>query len=165
MKTCIKCKQTKSLSDFHKSKQSKDGRKNSCVDCTRIYQAEYRLLNAEKKRASQASWRSKSYEVEKAWREANREKSKIDRHNRRAVLKSRGKLSPGLTEKLLKLQSGTCACCKKPLGKNYHMDHIVPLALGGTNTDDNIQLLHQKCNHQKSSKHPIDFMQQLGYLI
>jgi 5-methylcytosine-specific restriction endonuclease McrA len=51
------------------------------------------------------------------------------------------------------------------LGDNYHLDHIVPLAIGGTNTDDNIQLLRQKCNQQKSAKHPIDFMQSRGFLL
>jgi 5-methylcytosine-specific restriction endonuclease McrA len=45
------------------------------------------------------------------------------------------------------------------------MDHIIPLALGGTNTDDNIQLLRAKCNKQKGAKHPIDFMQQRGFLL
>jgi 5-methylcytosine-specific restriction endonuclease McrA len=45
------------------------------------------------------------------------------------------------------------------------MDHIIPLALGGANTDDNIQLLRATCNLQKHTKHPIDFMQQRGYLL
>jgi 5-methylcytosine-specific restriction endonuclease McrA len=164
MKTCSKCGETKPFSDFDKFVHSKDGRRPACKICTKEYQAKYRKQNAEKKRASQ-SWRLKSRDVEKTWREKNREKTKIDRHNRRATLKARGKLTPGLTEKLYKLQFGRCACCKRPLGKNYHMDHIVPLALGGANTDDNIQLLHQKCNHQKGSKHPVDFMRQLGYLL
>lgn len=35
----------------------------------------------------------------------------------------------------------------------------------GTNTDDNIQLLRKLCNLQKSAKHPVDFMQQRGFLL
>lgn len=56
-------------------------------------------------------------------------------------------------------------CCGLPLGDNYHIDHIMPLALGGSNTDDNIQLLRQRCNNQKCAKHPVDFMQSRGFLL
>lgn len=165
MKTCTRCGDTKPFSEFHILRKSKDGHRPACKSCTKIYQDNWRLENPDKKTSLQASWRAKNYEKELAWRRANPEVARIHRHNRRAQLKSRGKLTPGISEKLFALQKGKCACCKKPLGKNYHMDHIVPLALGGTNTDDNIQLLHQKCNHKKSSKDPIDFMQQLGYLL
>lgn len=36
---------------------------------------------------------------------------------------------------------------------------------GGTNTDDNIQLLNAKCNVSKGAKHPIEFMQKQGFLL
>jgi 5-methylcytosine-specific restriction endonuclease McrA len=78
---------------------------------------------------------------------------------------SGGKLSPDLAERLYELQGGKCACCGKPLGEKYHLDHIMPLALGGANTDDNMQLLTARCNIQKSAKHPIDFMQERGFLL
>lgn len=42
---------------------------------------------------------------------------------------------------------------------------IVPLALGGTNTDGNMQLLRSTCNQKKHAKHPVDFMQQRGFLL
>jgi 5-methylcytosine-specific restriction endonuclease McrA len=53
----------------------------------------------------------------------------------------------------------------QPLGDNYHLDHITPITLGGSNTDDNMQLLRQRCNNQKYNKHPIDFMQSRGFLL
>ena len=65
-----------------------------------------------------------------------------------------GKLSQGIEQKLFEAQRGLCVCCNKPLGDNYHLDHIMPLALGGTNTDDNVQLLLARCNLQKGAKHP-----------
>ena len=117
----------------------------------------------------------------KAWRDANIDKARSGAmqyrannpdayrryaHNRRARQKiNGGKLSKGLSERLYKLQRGRCACCGKPLGSNYHLDHIMPLALGGSNTDDNIQLLRAACNHQKHAKHPIEFMQERGKLL
>ena len=81
------------------------------------------------------------------------------------ILSNKGVLTNGLTAKLFVLQKGLCPCCAQPLGDNYHLDHIMPLALGGSNTDDNIQLLRQRCNRQKHAKHPIDFMQSRGFLL
>lgn len=92
--------------------------------------------------------------------------SRIHEQNRRArEINAEGKLSRGLAKKLFRLQHGMCACCKQPLGTDYHMDHIMPLALGGSNTDDNMQLLKKICNLKKSAKHPVDYMQQLGFLL
>ena len=54
---------------------------------------------------------------------------------------------------------------KKPLGNDYHLDHINPLALGGSKTDEKIQLLRATCNLQKNAKHPVDFMQSRGFLL
>ena len=185
MKTCTTCKQTKAFSEFHKFIHSRDGYRPACIDCTKEYQAKYRRENAEKKKIAQDEWRAKNLEQQRiykqkyylenkekvseridAWRKRNPEAYRRYKQNRRSkkLLKG-GKLSYGLHIKLFELQKGKCACCKKPLGKNYHMDHIMPLALGGTNTDDNIQLLRAKCNLQKHTKHPIDFMRQRGFLL
>lgn len=57
-----------------------------------------------------------------------------------------GTYPKGIVAKLLKLQRGKCACCRMPLGADYHLDHIQPLALGGANADWNVQLLRSKCN-------------------
>lgn len=126
--------------------------------------------NPEKGKARSAAWRVKNPERERenrnAWRDANPEATKIHNQNRRALrMKNGGVLSRGLAEKLLILQRGKCACCGLPLGDNYHLDHIMPLALGGANTDDNIQLLRSCCNSQKHAKHPVDFMQSRGFLL
>jgi HNH endonuclease len=131
---------------------------------------EYRLANPEKIRLDQAKHRLKNTDKAKAyqaaWRANNSAISKLHGQNRRARKKlAHGKLSSGLAAKLFALQRGKCACCELPLGNGYHMDHIMPLALGGTNTDDNIQLLRATCNLQKNAKHPVDFMQQRGYLL
>ena len=106
----------------------------------------------------------------KAYREANREKvnacMRIVTQNRRAKQrKNGGVLSKGLAKRLFMLQKGKCPCCQQPLGKNYHMDHIIPIFMGGANTDDNIQLLRRRCNIQKTIKHPINFMQERGFLL
>jgi len=132
----------------------------------------YYQNNTDKERIRAVTWKQKNPSavkcrqmVRSAWKKNNPELCRVYRQNRRAkVLLSGGKLSNGLAEKLLKLQRGMCACCKQVLEK-YHLDHRMPLALEGLNTDENIQLLCPKCNRQKSAKHPVDFMQELGFLI
>lgn len=93
----------------------------------------------------------------------------IDQNNqikRRArIASSAGSLSSGIVEKLILAQKGKCACCGEILGADYHLDHIIPLLLGGKHEDSNIQLLHALCNLQKHAKHPVDFMQQRGLLL
>jgi acetyl/propionyl-CoA carboxylase alpha subunit len=156
----------------NKEKASICGKKRYSEKAEEIKQRvkRYRISNPEKIRLDQAKHRLKNTDKAKAyhaaWRAKNPAISKLHRQNRRARLSATtGKLSHNLEGKLFRLQKGMCACCKKPLGDNYHMDHIMPLALGGTNTDDNIQLLRAKCNMQKSAKHPIEFMQSRGFLL
>lgn len=193
MKICTKCGgKPKPESEFSKSSRSRDGLQSKCKACERAYTAansgklnayaaEYRAANREKVKAAQAKWAAanpgKLREKSARWRANNPDKVKalavsghgallIRTHNYRARKRAtNGKLSKDIAEKLFTLQRGKCACCRTPLGDNYHRDHHMPLALGGPNTDDNIQLLCPTCNLQKSAKHPIDFMQQRGFLL
>lgn len=111
----------------------------------------------------------KGKETESAYRATKKRKESqlIHQANRIARQKmSAGDLSKGLFDKLMILQKGKCACCRADLKKvKTHLDHIMPIAKGGSNTDNNIQLLCQPCNNRKSAKHPIDFMQSRGFLL
>ncbi len=136
----------------------------------RAYTAAWAARNPEKETARWAAQYAKDPERNKKkcaeWRKNNPDKLRIYSQNYRANKEASGeKLSFGLAEKLFKLQRGKCACCGLPLGDDYHMDHIIPLKLGGPNNDANIQLLRQRCNGQKNAKHPIDFMQSRGFLL
>lgn len=185
-KTCTKCGETKPTSEFHKQADSPDGFRWSCKVCTKTSNDAWKTANATKVKEAKSRWqkenpdkaraikakyraanKDKVKEISDKWRSANPEALRINKHNRRALVRaSGGKLSHGLELRLFKLQRGKCACgCKQPLGDDYHLDHIMPLALGGTNTDDNIQLLKARCNLQKNAKHPADFMRQRGYLL
>lgn len=130
--------------------------------------------NPDKFKTNMARWREKNHEYLKLkrreWEKKNPEKIKHMRtrgdHNRRfRLLANGGNLSVGIIEKLLNAQKGKCACCGLSLNNGYHLDHIIPLALGGKNTDDNVQLLTPKCNLKKGAKHPIDYMQSKGLLL
>lgn len=105
-------------------------------------------------------------ESRQRWLDRHPEYPRLAQHNRAARKRvNGGRLSKNLVQKLHKLQRGKCACCGKPLGKKYHLDHQVPIALGGPNVDGNMQLLRALCNLQKSARDPVEFMQSRGFLI
>lgn len=62
-------------------------------------------------------------------------------------------------------QGGRCAYCRKSVGDDYHVDHVIPLAKGGSNDRSNLQICCPRCNSQKQAKDPIDFAQEKGFLI
>ena len=100
------------------------------------------------------------------WRRAHPQAKRVIDQNRRAKKVVGGRLSPDLPSTLLMLQRSRCACCGEKFGSaGYHLDHVIPLALGGVHADTNIQLLCPPCNGRKHAKHPIDFMQSLGFLL
>lgn len=117
--------------------------------------AAYRNANKEKIAARQS-----------AYRKANPEKYTARYHNRRArKLCNGGTYTAADVHQLLTLQKSKCACCRKSIKHGYHVDHIVPIALGGTNDKTNLQLLCQFCNLSKGAKDPITFMQKQGNLL
>lgn len=80
-------------------------------------------------------------------------------HRRRdRVRESPGHFTAADVERIKGQQKNRCGACRKPL-KKYHIDHHIPLARGGTNEARNIQLLCPSCNHSKSARDPIEFMQ------
>ena len=48
---------------------------------------------------------------------------------------------------LIKRDGLVCGICKQSLeGSVFHINHKIPVALGGTDTMDNVDLTHPKCN-------------------
>ena len=141
------------------------------------YLAEWRKNNPEKialyrPKKTIRSYSKQYYEKHKdkikqktrAYKKNNLDKCREWRHNREKKM-LREILSTGIIDKLYKLQKGKCTCCGIKLGDKYHLDHIIPVSKGGTNTDDNVQLLKDTCNMSKSARDPIEYMQSKGYLL
>lgn len=131
---------------------------------------EYRKKSKPKKRIAAQRYRKENPDKVKAqfaaWAKAHPEANKVRVQNRRARrIANGGVLSKGLVIKLLVLQKCRCPCCGDELGDDYHLDHITPLAKGGSNSDENMQLLKSLCNMQKHAKDPIEFMQERGFLL
>ena len=73
-KICKKCKQNKSLNDFHKSKSYKDGYRSKCRNCINEEIKKRRLQNPERERNKLRNFRKNNPDYDKNWRENNSEK-------------------------------------------------------------------------------------------
>ncbi len=51
-------------------------------------------------------------------------------------------------------QGGCCAGCFKRLDDDVHVDHVQPLARGGEDVFENLQLLHARCNLKEGDLEP-----------
>lgn len=58
-----------------------------------------------------------------------------------------------------------CAICRVSTKNHMHVDHIRPLALGGSNFAENLQILCPACNMRKAAKDPVVAMQEVGFLL
>lgn len=137
----------------------------------RAWYAKTRDSHRERRLAAGRGWRRrhpapiKAALTQEERQERVRERRRISRHARKARQRgSAGRMSRGLRQRLFDLQKGQCVYCRQPLIKS-HLDHIIPLALGGSGHDENYQLLCPPCNIRKGAKHPVQFANELGMLL
>lgn len=178
--------QRKNWLDANRDKHNAYHREYSKKNRERVHAAwkKWRDKNPEKvlQWARDDYWRNREARLAsaKAWREANPEKWRIAHmvwvtankelvslHKRAYKARRRsadGKFTPQDIEKLKELQRNRCACCRDKL-KEFHIDHRVALARGGSNDPSNLQLLCPPCNMRKHAKDPVDYMQSLGFLL
>lgn len=110
--------------------------------------------------------KEKVLQTAKAWKDRNPDAVKASGHRRRArKANASGSYSAKDVQSLMTTQRCRCVVCGKDIKDGYHVDHVMPLALGGSNDRSNIQLLCAFCNFSKGAKHPVDFMQRNGFLL
>lgn len=165
-------------------------RTGKCVACLDYCSKRWVEQNPEKVKARSARWQKsnpeKCRERARRWRESNPDKAKAatDRYRstdiegwreldrvrssrRRAQLRGdTGSHTKADLAEILIAQGGRCAYCRVNLKRTKkHVDHIQPLARGGSNGRANLQYLCQTCNVTKSAKDPVDFARSIGLLI
>lgn len=142
------------------------------------YSKEWYAKNAERLRAA-ASVRGKAkyaanpeiYAARgKKYREENPESVAASKRKRKAIQKgAEGSHTGKDVQGIFQGQRGLCANCKKKLFKSgpnkYHVDHVIPLARGGSNWPGNLQCLCPFCNMSKGAKDPVDWAKENGRLL
>ena len=132
--------------------------------------SERRKANRAKLHSQTMAWRAANADrvrkVTRAWYHANKDRLRPSRKAAKAMRRAAGAIDAAVVSFLMNAQRGKCAVCKASIAEGpYHLDHIKPLARGGTNQRTNLQLLCPPCNLSKSAKDPIDFMQSRGFLL
>ena len=160
---CVECK------NIHTSKWMKNN-KGAAKNASK----KWRSSNKELIRLRYAEWYEKNKDYHIKWKVENRDKvcaatskyrkSSPDKvlatnRNRRArIAMVDGKHSAKDVANILYMQGGLCVYCEKDISNEYHVDHIMPLALGGSNWPSNLQCLCPTCNVRKQAIHPDEFM-------
>lgn len=123
-------------------------RDRSCRDCGTAFPSFYLATYCEPCRAERA-------------RISRRDGSKNSKHTRRARIKA-GRYEPVKASHVYERDEWTCGICQQPVDRTLtypdpgspSLDHVIPLARGGTHTYDNVQIAHLACNHLKSDAMP-----------
>ncbi len=141
-----------------------------CIECAVDKQKRLFLKNPAPYLAKWAmagkNWAAKNPEYFKEWKRKNGDKVRAHNSNRRAVKRlAIGTHTPADVAEILLMQGRKCACCRVSIKKKYHIDHIIPLSMGGRNDRRNLQILCAPCNLSKHALDPIDFMRSRGKLL
>jgi 5-methylcytosine-specific restriction endonuclease McrA len=100
------------------------------------------------------------------WRKENPEMARALRSNRKERLRRAiGTYTGDDIKRLIKMQRQKCGGCRVSIKNKFHVDHIMPIALGGTNEPRNLQILCPTCNLRKNAKHPLVWARDNGRLI
>lgn len=150
-----------------------DRKKKYCeehADSIRAKRRQRYLLNAEIARAKTAEYRRANPERVKAacnaWRKANPDARRAQNYRRKARVRgASGTHTAADISRIKTLQRNRCGYCRKKLGSDYHVDHIVALSNGGSNRPGNLQVLCPPCNMRKHNKDPLTFARELGRLV
>lgn len=191
--TCVDCDLAKTRErQWHKANPEKHRERNRRWDAeNREKRAAYRQANREKwleyfrarwhaippedRHARKREWyesnREHAVRYTAEWAQNNPDRAKLTKevvsHRRRArIAEANGTHTAADLKALLAAQGHRCAYCRADLRKvKRHLDHVMPLARGGSNGCENLQYLCAPCNLAKGAKDPVDFARERGTLI
>ncbi len=147
-------------------------RKAANPERAKAYANDYLKRNPDKRREAMRRWREKNPDWRRQWNAANPEKAKAwDRANpdkvrekylRRRALKRAVTVGEVDLEALWVTNEGRCQLCGDPIDRSLKgphpmsasVDHIIPLAKGGTHEQSNLQWTHLVENQIKGTAVP-----------
>jgi len=177
LKKCSCCGEWKPFDSFRSQRGTKSAKtgialQSYCVACSLRKSNEWAATNIDAKRRHRAAayWRSpekhreykRNLPAEKraeinarhaAWRKANTEKVYMWNRLRRHKERGAGEM-PARHDvlRMLCAQDAACTYCGCVLSGKFHIDHMIPVSRGGSNSIDNLQILCPTCNMRKGAK-------------
>lgn len=166
---CCNCNEWKDLNLFPKNKRMKFGIDTTCKECTNNRSKKHYTENKEKKkeyqneyykehRKERLDYKNKYYKKNKErilewFKEYEKDPKRIaDRIKARTKYRSKLKeFDTDITAEFLTNlweETQTCEICEKELTnkKNAHLDHIIPLNIGGEHMSYNVRYICASCN-------------------
>ncbi len=166
-KVCLRCQVDKSVSEFHRSAQNKDGLQSYCRVCRKSISAEWLQKNKESHREYVKAYRqshpgmaadsAKKYRLARldhfkeynARRRKNNKRmyseyARIRLHRKRG---NGGSYTSKEWDNLCERFNNQCLCCGETA--KLTVDHVIPVSKGGTSNIDNLQPLCRSCNRRK----------------
>ena len=171
--TCTTCGKVESLWRDNGSRKRSDS--GFCDPCLAAGERDrsYRLRNAAELKAKKAAWKKANRErLNEQGREERRTRPGLAAERQRRYLakypdlvsernhRRRTRLAGQFVEDvrrvdIWKRDEGICGICGVVADpKNWHLDHIIPLARGGLHMKDNVQVSHPSCNVRKGDRLP-----------
>jgi len=141
-KWCPGCETAKPLTEFPKNRAHKDGHAGICSKC-----------NAAECRAKHAANPEPYRERACAWQREHPEAVRL--RARKAASARRARVRDAFVEDIdpqvvYERDEGVCGICLDPVERDeFDVDHIVPLALGGEHSYENVRTSHASCNRQR----------------
>ena len=165
MKKCTRCLAEKPLSDFSPDRRISSGLQSRCKVCfaemRRLAYADnpepqkaavkkYYAKHPERVRETLNKYRKNNADKVSLWKATDRDRHKARIHANNAARRAKIKtVNAGNTAIMYALRDLYCAMS---LGERFHVDHIVPLAAGGTHSFDNLQVIPAIDNLRKGAK-------------
>lgn len=148
-----KKKNRKKISEYNRRWRTENPEK------AKYFSRRWKKNNPEKVRENAARWRKNNPEKVREYRKKsmaiNPEKRRAKRHKRRARERgATGKHSAADIKTIYRRQKGRCYWCLISLNGEYHVDHRIPLARGGSNDASNLVISCPECNMKKGDKMP-----------
>ena len=176
MKTCSKCKVSKSLSEFGKDKKMKDGVRYCCKQCNNTASAQWAKNYPERKKAARIRYVTTNPEANAASKATYRKnnKTKIAKNNAQyRKQKPEKNTFYGATYRAKKTQATPCWLTPEQRAEiqdfykmakeletvfpwKQHVDHIVPIKhnkVCGLHVPWNLQILSATANLAKGNRH------------
>ena len=177
MKTCTKCGEVKSPSDFHANPRNRSGLQSNCKVCQRQnakrwresnkhriaeYNTAYRTLNAEAIAVQERLYRANNQEKFRAKERRRRERDPVGSLMKTKKRKAAARQAEPrwADQTIIAFIYATRLYLTQDTGEEWHVDHVVPLRganVCGLHVHYNLRLVPAKLNMVKGNRFPFTY--------